>query len=137
MVELKGFPFPVYKNPLGFLYTQLGSKNLKSDLIQLILTNPGDRVMLPQFGTPLRKFFYEPNTEATRSSISKAISDAITQWEPRITVTSITVTNLMETINQDLTTENQNGVLVKINYINPERIDAVQELVLAVPFEGV
>ena len=135
MAELKGFPFPVTKNPLGFFYTQLGSKNIKSDLIQLILTNPGDRVMLSQFGTPLRKFFYESNTEATRKAISDAITNAIATWEPRITVQSITVTNLSES-NEGITSINQNGVLVRINYINPEQINIVENLVLAIPFEG-
>lgn len=136
MADLKGFPFPVERNPLGFLYTQLGSKNIKSDLIQLILTNPGDRVMLSQFGTPLRKFFYEPNTESTRLLISQAITNAISAWEPRITVQSITVTNLSETDVNEITSPNQNGVLVRINYINPEQINIVENLVLAIPFEG-
>jgi phage baseplate assembly protein W len=135
MADLKGFPFPVTKNPLGFFYSQIGAKNIKSDLIQLILTNPGDRVMLSQFGTPLRKFFYEPNTETTRNEISIAITDAIATWEPRITVKSITVTNLSET-NGGITSTNQNGVLVRINYINPEQINIVENLVLAIPFEG-
>ena len=135
MADLKGFPFPVTKNPLGFFYSQIGAKNIKSDLIQLILTNPGDRVMLSQFGTPLRKFFYEPNTETTRNEISIAIKDAIATWEPRITVKSITVTNLSET-NGGITSTNQNGVLVRINYINPEQINIVENLVLAIPFEG-
>jgi phage baseplate assembly protein W len=135
MADLKGFPFPVTKNPLGFFYSQIGAKNIKSDLIQLILTNPGDRVMLSQFGTPLRKFFYEPNTETTRNEISIAITDAIATWEPRITVKSITVTNLSET-NGGVTSTNQNGVLVRINYINPEQINIVENLVLAIPFEG-
>lgn len=135
MAELKGFPFPVAKNPLGFFYSQLGAKNIKSDLIQLILTNPGDRVMLSQFGTPLRKFFYEQNTEATRNAISNAITDAIATWEPRITVQSITVTDLAET-NDGISYTNPNGVLVRINYINPEQINIVENLVLAIPFEG-
>ena len=135
MADLKGLPFPVTKNPLGFFYSQIGAKNIKSDLIQLILTNPGDRVMLSQFGTPLRKFFYEPNTETTRNEISIAITDAIATWEPRITVKSITVTNLSET-NGGITSTNQNGVLVRINYINPEQINIVENLVLAIPFEG-
>jgi phage baseplate assembly protein W len=136
MADLKGFPFPVERNPLGFFYTQLGSKNIKGDLIQLILTNPGDRVMLSQFGTPLRKFFYEQNTESTRLLISQAITNAISAWEPRITVQSITVTNLSETDVNGTTSSNQNGVLVRINYINPEQINIVENLVLAIPFEG-
>jgi phage baseplate assembly protein W len=135
MADLKGFPFPATKNPLGFFYTQLGTKNIKSDLIQLILTNPGDRVMLSQYGTPLRKFFYEPNTENTRKSISNAITDAIATWEPRITVKSIEVVDLSEN-NSGISSVDPNGVLVKINYINPEQINIVENLVLAIPFEG-
>jgi phage baseplate assembly protein W len=135
-IVLKGLPFPVSKNPLGFFYTQLGPRNIKSDLIQLILTNPGDRVMLSQFGTPLRKFFYEPNNEVTRSAITEAITNAIATWEPRITVKSIVVANLSESDKGEGTYTNQNGVLVKINYINPEQINVVENLILAIPFEG-
>jgi phage baseplate assembly protein W len=92
--------------------------------------------MLSQFGTPLRKFFYEQNTESTRLLISQAITNAISAWEPRITVQSITVTNLSETDVNGTTSSNQNGVLVRINYINPEQINIVENLVLAIPFEG-
>jgi phage baseplate assembly protein W len=136
MADLKGFPFPVFKNPLGFLYSQIGAKNLKSDLIQLILTNPGDRVMLPQYGTALRKYIFEQNTDATKSAIAAEISNSISTWEPRITVTAITVTDLVEKTEAGYNSTNKNGVLIRINYINPEKINIIEELVLAVPFEG-
>ena len=136
MTDLKGFPFPVAKNPLGFFYSQIGSNNIKSDLIQLILTNPGDRVMLSQFGTSLRKYFFSSNTQATRNEISKEIAFAISKWEPRITVQSISVENLPEKGSTGIATTNQNGVLVRINYINPEQINVIENLVLAIPFEG-
>jgi phage baseplate assembly protein W len=136
MADLKGFPFPIYKNPLGFLYTQIGAKNLKSDLIQLILTNPGDRVMLPQYGTALRKYIFEQNTDTTKDAISAEISNSISTWEPRITVTAITVTDLVEKTEAGYNSTNKNGVLIRINYINPEKINIIEELVLAVPFEG-
>lgn len=136
MADLKGFPFPVFKNPLGFFYSQIGAKNLKSDLIQLILTNPGDRVMLPQYGTALRKYIFEQNTDATKSAIAGEISNSISTWEPRITVTAITVTDLIEKTEAGYNSTNKNGVLIRINYINPEKINIIEELVLAVPFEG-
>lgn len=133
--ELKGFQFPIFKNSLGFFFSQKGNDTIKGDLIQLILTNPGERVMLPQFGTPLRKYIYEPNVEVVKNSIKKEISNAIQKWEPRITIKSIDVTNLQETSN-GITQTNMNGVLVKINYINPEKINIIENLVLAIPFEG-
>ena len=133
--QVKGFQFPVFKNSLGFFFSQEGANTIKGDLIQLILTNPGDRVMLPDFGTALRKYIYAPNTPNTKTQIRQEIANSIDKWEPRITVKSIEVTDLVETSN-GIKQTNMNGVLVKINYINPEKINNVENLVLAIPFEG-
>lgn len=137
-MELYGFQFPITENPLGYFYSQKGVNNIKGDLIQLILTNPGDRVMLPLFGTPLRKYFFEQNIDTVRDSIRNDILNAIETWEPRITIKSVDVNVLSQKDPATFATNTDDrGILVKINYINPERIDAIQELVLAVPFEGV
>ena len=137
-MELYGFQFPVTSNPLGYFYSQKGVNNIKGDLIQLLMTNPGDRVMLPLYGTPLRKYIFEQNIDSVRGAIRNDIANAIATWEPRITVKSIDVSVLTQKDPITLQTlSDDHGILVKINYINPERIDAVQELVLAVPFEGV
>ena len=61
-MDLLAAPFPIVKNPLGLLAPTTGLKGIKGDLIQLLLTNPGDRVMLPTYGTPLRRLVFEPNT---------------------------------------------------------------------------
>ena len=136
-MTLYGFQFPITKNPLGFFYSQQGSNNIKGDLLQLIMTNPGERVMLPQFGTPLRKYIFEQNVDSVRDAIKNDIASAIGTWEPRITVTNIQVSVLSQKDPETFQTYNdERGVLVKINYIDPEKIDSVQELVLAVPFGG-
>ena len=49
---------------------------------------------------------------------------------------SISVENLPEKGSTGIATTNQNGVLVRINYINPEQINVIENLVLAIPFEG-
>ena len=92
--------------------------------------------MLPQYGTALRKYIFEQNTDATKSAIAGEISNSISTWEPRITVTAITVTDLVEKTEAGYNSTNKNGVLIRINYINPEKINIIEELVLAVPFEG-
>ena len=47
--------------------------------------------MLTDFGGKLRKFLFEPNTVATRHRILEEIQNALTLWEPRITVQSVAV----------------------------------------------
>ena len=137
-MTLYGFPFPVSKNPLGYYFSQEGNANIKADLIQLIMTNPGDRVMLPLYGTNLRKYLFEQSGVGLNNQIRDEIISAIDTWEPRITVTEITVETLMERDpNSDTIVTNEQGVLVKIQFVNPEQINDVQNLVLAIPLGGV
>ena len=95
-MDLLAAPFPIVKNPLGLLAPISGLAGIKGDLIQLILTNPGDRVMLPTFGTPLRSLLFEPNTEVLSERAKSAITNAIQTWEPRIVVNSLEVENSAE-----------------------------------------
>ena len=92
-MDLLAAPFPIVKNPLGLLAPTTGLKGIKGDLIQLLLTNPGDRVMLPTYGTPLRRLVFEPNTSMLADNVKSVIIQSINQWEPRIVVESIDVEN--------------------------------------------
>jgi uncharacterized protein len=51
----------------------------------------GERLMYPTYGSSLRTYLFAPNIPATRKSIQDAISTALKQWEPRITVDSVSV----------------------------------------------
>lgn len=51
-MQILGCPYPIARNPLGLLKTATGTAAIKGDLLQLLLTNPGERVMLPTFGVP-------------------------------------------------------------------------------------
>lgn len=58
----------------------------------ILLTEPGERAMLPDFGAGLRRFMFEPSTSATCRAIEQVAQQALTNWEPRIDVQSVTVT---------------------------------------------
>ncbi|HKP86445.1 MAG TPA: GPW/gp25 family protein [Blastocatellia bacterium] len=61
--------------------------------IQIILdTEPGERVMRPDFGCGLRRYFMKPNTTATRALIQREVVLALKAWEPRIELKSAQVT---------------------------------------------
>jgi phage baseplate assembly protein W len=47
---------------------------------QLLLTTPGERVNLPQFGCGLRSLVFAPNTDALAATVKLRVIQGLTQW---------------------------------------------------------
>ena len=75
-MTLLGAPYPIASTPLGLLPSISDATVIKADLMQLILTNPGERVMLPAFGTPLRELLFDQNNNVTIEKVKQAIKNA-------------------------------------------------------------
>lgn len=139
MLRFLGVPYPIRKHPQGFLRIQSGVNQIKSDLLTLLLTNPGERVMLPAYGTPLRKLIFEPNDPALREKAKAMIVHSIKLWEPRIAVQQIDVTSKIEEItlhNDDPRTDLEHILVIRILFVDPQNIVEVQELKLEIPLSG-
>jgi phage baseplate assembly protein W len=138
-MKFKGMPYPIIPDAKGLLHTQSGIDQIKADLLSLLLTNPGERVFMPTYGTPLRTLMFEQNDQELISAARGMIIQSITDWEPRITVDAIEVTNGLEQDSldkhDDLT--EQGAILsIRIAFFDPEDILDVQELVLQLPLSG-
>ena len=153
--EFKGCPYPIEKHPLGYLHTQWGIDQIKSDLLILLLTNPGERVMLPTFGTPLKTLLFEPNDAIVIQQARQMIADSIRQWEPRVAVQQINVFFGTDGFSQpneslpatapteagmtgggfesDAIPENEHVLGIQIKFFDPQNISEINELVLQVP----
>jgi phage baseplate assembly protein W len=134
-----GTPYPITKNPKGFLYTQEGLDQIKSDLLVLLMTYPGERVMLPGFGTPLKDLLFDQNDVVVAQKASQMIARAISAWEPRITVTQIDVMNSADesSLNpNDTKTEAEHVLSINIRFFDPQNIKDVQQLKLELPLGG-
>lgn len=60
--------------------------------IRIILgTQPGERVMRPDFGTPLRELVFEPINVTTCEIVRTRVELALQRWEPRIDVLKVVV----------------------------------------------
>ena len=140
MKKFLGAPYPIVRHPRGLLHTQDGVDQIKADLLQLLLTNPGERVMLPEFGTPLRRWLiFEQNTVGLTDVAKTMISDSITMWEPRIAVSNIEVTNKADEDSlhpDDPRTDIEHILFIRILFFDPEDIQNVQELKLELPLAG-
>lgn len=56
------------------------AEHVKGELIQLLLTSPGERLFLPQFGGGVRRLVFEKNGDATAGLSKAVIAQAITRW---------------------------------------------------------
>lgn len=64
---------------------------IKSNLINLLLTSKGERPFNPQFGSNFKKLLFEPLTDTLTESIKENVLTSINTYIPEIIVTSMNV----------------------------------------------
>ena len=85
--------FPFKNSDEGF-FLDLNSDEdaaIKADLMHLILTRKGQRLYLPDFGTELLRFIFEPNDDLTLSMIKDEIKTVVKKYLPNLSITDIKV----------------------------------------------
>jgi phage baseplate assembly protein W len=65
-----------------------------ADMIrQILLTTPGERADLPEFGCGLRQLLFAPNSDAMQTTTQLMIQQSLTQWlGNQITLQQVSVT---------------------------------------------
>ncbi len=96
------FPFRIEKDGLTAQVSTL-EEHVKEELIQLILTNPGERLFLPEFGGGVRRLVFENIDEATGGIVKATITQAISRWlGHRITLEDLSVVTQNEKIEVEI-----------------------------------
>ena len=85
--------FPFKDSPKGFFLdlTKTDAQAVKADLMHLILTRKGERLYLPDFGTNLLKYIFQPNDSATQSEIKDEISQTVKKYLPNLQINEVKV----------------------------------------------
>lgn len=86
---------------------------LKQDFKMLLLTSPGERIMLPDYGVGLRAFLFEQKTEDLTEDIKNRIYNQTRQHLPQIQIDDIIIGSSEETEN------NENALYIRIMYQIP------------------
>ena len=73
-----GFPFVV--NAGGDVAASEGDDALRSKIIQVLLTSPGERVNLPDFGCGLLNLVFEPDDGVLAAALEFTVGQALTRW---------------------------------------------------------
>jgi phage baseplate assembly protein W len=81
-----------FNGPGVFNSTFTTKDQIKSNLVNLLLTSTGERIMNPNFGTFLKRFLFEGITDSNLESLKDNLLNSISIYIPDITVTNIIIT---------------------------------------------
>jgi phage baseplate assembly protein W len=85
--------FPFKNSPKGFFLDLNDEPNgaIKADLLHLILTQKGQRLYLPEFGTDLLKYIFEPNDLKTLNDIKTDVTAVVKKFLPNLQIKNFLV----------------------------------------------
>jgi len=87
-----GLKFPFGDVSEGnFLKKSSDLELIKSNLRQLLQTSRGERVMLPNFGTNLKKYLMEPLDQALLNQIRREVGESIYKYATNVNVLRLQV----------------------------------------------
>lgn len=103
-----GINFPFRNSQTGdyLLLTQTVRQEIRADLLNLLLTRKGARYFLPDFGTRLYEFIFEPLDGLTFDAIESDIRANVEKYIPNLILNKITIEPL------DKSEETQDGAFV-------------------------
>lgn len=79
-----------------FTSTYTTQEALKSNLINFILTDQGERVLNPNFGIKIRAFLFEQFTQDIKEQIEYTIRKGIADWFPEVSIKQLQVLEDMD-----------------------------------------
>lgn len=84
-----GFNPPFLGGQQNIMSRQEDDRLIKNDILQLLLTIPGERVMRPKYGVNLRNFVFENLVSSDLSILKSNIAEQLTIYEPRVNIVTI------------------------------------------------
>ena len=80
----RGFAFPPALNAAGAVAMAEYEEDVRQAIQVILDTEPGERVMRPDFGAGLRSLVFEPINANTLALARHRVEQALVLWEPRI-----------------------------------------------------
>jgi len=101
------FPFSDDSKGKFLEMNKTSKKAIKADLMHLLMTNRGERLYLPDFGTNLRKYIFEQNDFKVHTGIKNEIQEAVNKYIPNLIIKELTV---------EKSDSNEHVAVVRVDY---------------------
>lgn len=87
-----GWSFPPQLEVTGTPLLVAYEEDIRQSIMIIMGTEPGERIMRPDFGAGLNRFVFEPVNTTTMALVQTRVHEALVDWEPRIEVVNVKVT---------------------------------------------
>jgi phage baseplate assembly protein W len=118
MAVTYGIDYPFRESLKGnfIKMTETPEEEIRANLLHLILTRRGTRYYLPDFGTRLYEYIFEPNDAITFGLVEDEIRTTVKKYIPNLNIRSITVTDAsMDTEEPSSVSEEDDARLFRIS----------------------
>mgnify|MGYP000988617906 FL=1 len=118
MAVTYGIDFPFRDSLEGKFLKMTGTpeREIRADLIHLLLTKKGSRYYLPDFGTRLYQYIFDQNDAVTFGLIESEIRDSVKKYIPNLDLTSIIVVSAEDDPDQIVSPqENEDNRLFRVS----------------------
>ena len=89
-----------------FTPTATTLSTVKSNLLNLMLTEKGERYLKPTYGVGLRRFLFEQNIESIEEEVQYTVRTEVQKWMPSVAIQDITVQGNID----------RHSLQIKVNY---------------------
>ncbi len=115
MAKVYSIKLPLEENMVSDnSYNKTLSELLRQNIKMILFTNPGERIMEPDFGVGFKKFLFEPITPETSSKLESRIKSQFSTYMPSVSIDNINLTPLAD--------KNQYNVKITYSFL-PAGID--------------
>lgn len=112
-MDKTGWSFPFKVDDLGQVGRAAGNDHIRNKVLQVLLTSPGERVNLPEFGCGLRDLIFDPNNDILAATTEFTVHKALQRWLAE------------DIIVQGVDVSNDEGQLtVEVAYVRRDQLEA-------------
>lgn len=120
-----GVKYPFTSEGFQNFYVDANSSvkdKVRSQLMHIVFTPKNQRIRMPQFGTDLIKYIFEPNDSVTWETVKNEVSESVKRW-----ATNIIVNNIQIVKNE----EDESEIYVRLDYSVSEGNKVVNDSIVA------
>lgn len=105
-----GLKYPFLRDDFQKFYVDVNNdikEKARSQLMHIVFTPKGQRLRMPEFGTDLIKYIFDPSEGTTWEAVKNEVSDSVNKWANNITLKSIQVVK---------NEEDESEIFVRLDY---------------------
>ena len=104
------FPFRISQVGKYLTLSQTADDEIRNNLVHLLLTRRGSRYYLPDFGSRLYEYIFEPMDSLTFDSIESEIRQSCEKYIPNLKISNIVITDASnDDVDSSVSTESSGG----------------------------